>query len=344
MQRLDCHRSSPRVRLPFAVTEGRGNSERRSVHVPFGAPECAIGGIETAETQIVVPHQRFQVRNRLFQRNPRGVLQIGNGASVPFRPHSIMVVPARSRQSLGEASPIRGETPADENCEMIADGILKFTAGEGSASTRVLCGMILATYGGTLGLFDHLSEAIVEDAGHSEPLRHAFAEMIGELAKPGVGTRALTEALMKQCLILLLRQHLVHHSVDSPFFSALQDRRLARAVAAILERPAETHTVDGLAQLAGMSRSAFTERFAEVFGQSPIDFLTKVRLRLAAHLLTTTDLPIKLVAKSIGYASRSYFSRAFRATYGHDPATFRSFGTSPQDEPWADKAAPVGSG
>lgn len=269
-----------------------------------------------------------------------GVLQIGSGASVAFSPHNIMVVPARARQTLGEASPVHGEAPADENCEMLADGLLKFTAGEGAPTTRIVCGMILATYGGTLGLFDHLSEPIVENAEDVEPLRHAFQEMIGELAKPGVGTRALTEALMKQCLILLLRQHLIHRSVDSPFFTALQDRRLARAVAAILERPADPHTVDGLAALAGMSRSAFTERFSQVFDQSPIDFVTKVRLRLAAHLLTTTDLPVKLVAKSIGYASRSYFSRAFRAAYGQDPASFRTFGTSPADEPWADAARP----
>jgi hypothetical protein len=52
---------------------------------------------------------------------------------------------------------------------------------------------------------------------------------------------------MKQCLILLLRQHLIHHSVDSPSLAQLQDRRLARAVAAILERPADQHTIDGLA-------------------------------------------------------------------------------------------------
>ena len=267
-----------------------------------------------------------------------GVLQIGNGASVAFSPHSIMVVPARARQSLGEARPVRGDTPADQHCEMIADGILKFTAGEGSPTTRVVCGMILATYGGMLGLFDNLSEPIVQNVGDVEPLRRAFGEMIGEMANPGVGTRALTEALMKQCLILLLRRHLFHESIDSPFFVSLQDRRLARAIAAILERPASPHTVDGLATLAGMSRSSFTERFVLVFGQSPIDFVTKVRLRMAAHLLTTTDLPVKLVAKSIGYASRSYFSRAFRAAYGQDPASFRAFGTSPEDEPWADPA------
>ena len=265
-----------------------------------------------------------------------GVLETGNGATVAFQAHSIMVVPARAPQILGDPSPTRGHKPAAENCEMLGDGMLKFTTGEGAPSIRIVCGTILATYGGMLGLFDHLGEPIVESAGEVEALQHAFQEMLGELSNPGLGTRALTEALMKQCLILLLRRHLLHQGVDSPFFGALHDHRLARAVTAILEHPAAPHTVDSLALLAGMSRSAFTERFAQVYGQSPIDFLMKVRLRLAAHLLTTTALPVKIIARTIGYDSRTYFSRAFRAVYGKGPAEFRTFGTSPEDEPWAD--------
>ena len=67
-----------------------------------------------------------------------------------------------------------GMAPADANCEMFADGILKFTTGESKTTTRVVCGMILATYGCTLGLFDHLIALIVEDAGDVESLRRAF--------------------------------------------------------------------------------------------------------------------------------------------------------------------------
>ena len=63
-----------------------------------------------------------------------------------------------------------------------------------------------------------------------------------------------------------------------------------------------------------------------------MDFVQKVRLRVAARLLTTTDLPIKVIANSIGYASRSYFSRAFRAAYGADPKTFRMLGNPDQQE------------
>ncbi len=52
--------------------------------------------------------------------------------------------------------------------------------------------------------------------------------------------------------------------------------------------------------------------------------MQRVRLHHAAHLLSTTDLPIKIIASSVGYASRSHFSRAFRDAYDTDPTTYRS--------------------
>lgn len=270
-----------------------------------------------------------------------GVLDTGTGTAASFAKHAIIIVPARVRQSLGDAAPVRGEAPAEDNCTMIADGIIRFAAGDGPPVTRIVCGTIVANYGGVLGLFDNLTQPLVEDTGAMQPVRDAFDEIISELASPSVGTRALTEALMKACLIRLLREHLVRDGTSSPFFASLQDRRLARAVVAILERPADPHTVESLAELAAMSRSSFARRFGEIFDQSPIDFVTRVRLRLAAHLLVTTDVPVKLIAQTVGYQSRSYFSRAFRAAYGQDPAGYRMFGTSPEDERWADPQPPI---
>ena len=72
-----------------------------------------------------------------------------------------------------------------------------------------------------------------------------------------------------------------------------------------------------------MSRSTFAERFAKSYGETPIEFVQRVRLRLGAHLLQATDLPIKVIAVSVGYASRSYFTRAFRTTHGIDPRSYR---------------------
>ena len=148
--------------------------------------------------------------------------------------------------------------------------------------------------------------------------------MVEEIARPGVGTAEVTGALMKQCLILFLRKHLTERGVDSPIFRALRDPRLADAVAAVIAAPAAPHTVESLSALCGMSRTAFAERFTAAVGEGPIAFLQRARRRLAAQLLTTTPTPIKAIAASVGYASRSYFSHAFKAAYGVDPTAYRS--------------------
>ena len=236
----------------------------------------------------------------------------------------MIVVPGRVSQSLGEKDVVAGEASAAENCGLLADGLVKFTAGDGSGDTLVVCATISASYGGALGLFDHLRGPVVADLSEGETLRNLFAVMLGEIATPGIGTQALTEALMKQCLILLLRHHLLQLNVSSPFFTVLQDHRLARAITTVMEQPALPHTVDSLASLAGMSRSVFSARFVDAFEQTPIEFVQRVRLRLGAQLLHGTDLPIKVIAASVGYASRSYFTRAFRSAHGVDPRTFRT--------------------
>jgi AraC family transcriptional regulator, activator of mtrCDE len=249
-----------------------------------------------------------------------GRIEIDGGVSAAFAANSIVIVPARVSQKLAApAAEAAGEAAADQNCTMTDDGLLRFVAGDGSADLLVVCGTISASYGGALGLFDHLREPVVEDCTGSNLIRHSFDALLEEIARPTVGTQVLTEALMKQCLIIVLRQHLGRDGVASPLLAPLRDQRLAQAVAAAVERPAAPHTVESLAAVAGMSRSAFAQAFAATYDQGPLDFVRRLRLRLAANLLTTTDLPIKVIAASIGYASRSYFSRAFKASYGTTP-------------------------
>jgi AraC-like DNA-binding protein len=252
-----------------------------------------------------------------------GALQTDAGVAVPFGTHSIIIVPPGKHQSLARPSGPLRDAPAAENCSPAADGLVKFDAGSGEGEILTICATITATYGGGFGLFDSLVEPIVENIASLEQVRDAFRIMLAEIAKPGIGTRALTEALMKQCMILLLRKHLEHQGPASPVFAVLKDARLARAVAAIVGHPSAPYGLSELAEIAGMSRSSFADRFSEAFGQSPLEFLQKVRLRHAAHLLGATDLPVKVVASSVGYASRSHFSRTFRDTYGVDPTTYR---------------------
>ncbi len=260
-----------------------------------------------------------------------GVLQTDTG-SVFFRADNILIVPARVSQSLGEVGASAGVAAGEEHATLVDDGLVKFTAGDGSRDILIVCGAISATFGGALGLFDRLREPLVEDLSSSNILRQLFELLVEELSRPKVGTQVLTESLMKHCLVLVLRQHVTRRGDASPFFMALQDRQLAQAVTAVLERPATAHTVKSLAAIAGISRSSFAERFTRAYNLSPLDFVRRVRLRHAANLLSTTALPVKVIASSSGYVSRSYFSRAFRAAYGVDPKNFRVSRSSAEQE------------
>ena len=264
-----------------------------------------------------------------------GVLRIPDGKSVEFRPNSIVIVPAGVAQYLGEIDAKKGEVPGDLNTGIEGDGLIRFTAGDGTRDILLVCGTITASYGGALGVFDHLQAPLIEDLSSSSDIAiPAFRLLLEELSKPTIGTQVMTESLMKQCLVLLLRRQLAR-GIGSSFFAALQDERLGRAVTSVLEKPANPHSVDSLASEAGMSRSAFGERFVQAYGQSPVDFVRKVRLRLAATLLSNTAIPINVVAGNVGYSSRSYFTRAFRAAYGVDPKTYRAFGGYAEKEPEA---------
>ena len=97
-------------------------------------------------------------------------------------------------------------------------------------------------------------------------------------------------------------------------------------LASILEQPQRHYSLELLAEQAPMSRSAFAQEFAACFGRTPMAFLRDVRLRRAAELLRSTDLPVSTVASRVGFASRSAFTHAFREGFGRTPASFRTAG------------------
>jgi transcriptional regulator GlxA family with amidase domain len=106
-------------------------------------------------------------------------------------------------------------------------------------------------------------------------------------------------------------------------FSVLRDPLVARAFAAMAMRPGDDHSVQSLADVACLSRSAFAARFTGVIGKSPMQVLRELRLRQAMQQLKAGDAAIELIARNAGYASRSSFIKAFKRSYGMDPSEVR---------------------
>ena len=251
-----------------------------------------------------------------------GHFQVGASPPIPFSSPSVLIIPTAENHWVGDAAAQANVREAADRCALLGDGLVEFTAGSGAGDRLMLCGALPAPYQGGFGFFDLLRAPVAGDMVAGVIPASVFDAMANEIAHAGFGTQAMCQALMKQGLIALLRDRRDRETQLAG--GAIIHPRLAKAVAAIIESPAAAHTVDSLASLSGMSRASFSDHFSKAFGQGPIDFVQKARLRIAARLLRTTDLPIKVIAQTAGYAGPRPFSRAFQAAYGFGPANYRA--------------------
>ncbi|MFJ3407596.1 helix-turn-helix domain-containing protein [Promicromonospora sp. NPDC090134] len=105
---------------------------------------------------------------------------------------------------------------------------------------------------------------------------------------------------------------------------ATADTQVADVVAALADRPGEPWTLDRMAALVHLSRSALTERFRRATGHSPMQVLREVRMHRARTLLIDRCLPVTRVAFEVGYGSVAAFSRAFTSDHGLSPLAWRT--------------------
>lgn len=256
-----------------------------------------------------------------------GRLVIHDALPVQLEPHTFVLLPPGVEYRIESASSksVQLEHRA-RLCGMSSDeSIPTLTVGEGQQGVVTACGELRVGSVGWPDLFTSLGEPLVVRFGGAEGLQNQFVTLLAESARPGIGSRVLTEALLKQCLVLALRRwiDLEASPLSLPWLAGVADKRLNRALHAVFEQPATAFTVESLAMIAGMSRSAFAAAFRRAFGQSPMSLVKLVRLRRASELLIATALPVVDVAKRVGFSSRSNFSLAFSQLHGMDPSRFR---------------------
>lgn len=83
-------------------------------------------------------------------------------------------------------------------------------------------------------------------------------------------------------------------------------------------------SIQALADELGLDRSHLHRVFKAATGVSPQEYLLDLRIRKASELLKRTDLPISVIALSVGYEDTLYFSRLFKKKKGHSPTRYRA--------------------
>jgi AraC-like DNA-binding protein len=120
---------------------------------------------------------------------------------------------------------------------------------------------------------------------------------------------------------------------ETGWLAGLRDPAVARGLTLLHGRLAEPWTTERLAREAGMSRSAFADRFTAVIGQPPMRYLAHWRLQLATRQLRESHRSLAQIAHDIGYESDAAFTRAFKRAYGISPSAWRAQSRTPEGPP-----------
>src|SRR5262245_39864907 len=107
---------------------------------------------------------------------------------------------------------------------------------------------------------------------------------------------------------------------------ARPDLPTGQSIVHIVPCPQDPWTVERLAALCGMSRSAFANRFTKLVGEPPLRYLSRWRMHKAIEMLGENRMTTAEVASLTGYESEAAFSKAFKKWNGQGPGAYRRSG------------------
>ena len=225
-----------------------------------------------------------------------------------------------------------------KDARRLRDGFAGIKDGEGPECV-VLSGVV-SPHPSSGSLLSEVLPALVHVRGASPeaaPIQWLLEQILEERrgVRPG---RAISSELLAQLLFVqALRAHLGGTGqLPSGWLRAIRDERIAPTLRLMHGDPGHKWTLGELAKASAMSRTSFATHFKAVAGVAPLAYLTRWRMRLAQRALRDDPVTISQLAASLGYASESAFSNAFKRVTGSAPRHYRHVAhghasTSPED-------------
>jgi AraC-like DNA-binding protein len=91
----------------------------------------------------------------------------------------------------------------------------------------------------------------------------------------------------------------------------------------ILKNPAKDYTLNKISLKSGLTQAKLQDGFKFLYKRTVTEYIRHVRLESARDMLKNTDLNVTQVVYSVGFSSRSYFSKIFREKYDITPNQFK---------------------
>ena len=247
------------------------------------------------------------------------------GELLALGPGDVVLLPRGEGHAVSD-SPRSPKVKLEEWLASRETGASTYVLGGSGVESRLLCGCFPFEAPGAHPVLRLLPER-VHLRGASEEAR-ALMPTVSLLEREYERGERGASVTISRLLDVLLVQVLRAWADAQPqggagWLGALGDPMLARALSLLHSDSAKAWTVDALAQRSGTSRATLARRFTSEVGMAPLEYLTRLRMQEATHLLRDGQEGLAAVADRVGYASEFAFNRAFRRVMGMPPGQYR---------------------
>ncbi|WP_299334144.1 AraC family transcriptional regulator [uncultured Psychroserpens sp.] len=182
-------------------------------------------------------------------------------------------------------------------------------------------------------LNDRLYEVFV-DTDHDNRFAHYgalnlkmadFIKKMKKIKSKGMVKVLKIEALVYDMLSLYIQQHnKFQNGVQLPNLLSKTELKIVKQQGnSIIKNPSFNYSLEQLAQDTGLSQAKLQDGFKFLYKRTVTEYVRHVRLEAARDLMNNADLNVSQVVYSIGFTSRSYFSKIFKEKYDITPSEYR---------------------
>ena len=281
----------------------------------------------------VAPGAQHAIEYHVVTAGSCWISLVGDNATEPVKLNEgdIVVVPHGDPHVVSSAPGMRAEPNLEvygKPGEHVAVPFQLQTGGDGPSETRLICGFFSCD----VRPFNPLLESLPRFmrfgrdslASHSlldEFIRFATAEMGNKRA----GSQSVLNRLSELMFVEIIRLYMDQlEGSNTGWLAGLRDPLVGRALTLLHARPSHAWTLEQLASEAAASRSVLADRFNDLVGYPPIQYLTRWRMQIAARRLMDPGARVAAVAHEVGYESEAAFSRAFKKFVGQSPGQWRT--------------------
>ncbi|HEY3599371.1 MAG TPA: AraC family transcriptional regulator [Paraburkholderia sp.] len=297
----------------------------------FTAPWCVIGQTDSALCASFLPRSERVVSYHLItQGHCWARLPDDPESAVRLDAGELLVVPQGEAHIMGSALdllPVPSGPLLARQFEAAPGEVMRLSYGGGGAQTHIVCGFLAcddALSNPVLSSLPRIFKVDMRNDPRSAWLEASLEFAAAEAAEWRAGSATVLARLSELLFVEAVRRCIDTLPADRKgWLAGVRDRFVGRALALLHAQPAYCWTVDELARKVGLSRSALAQRFTDLLGQPPMQYLAHWRLMIAAQELAAGGKTLAAVAQQVGYESEAAFNRAFKREFGMPPAGWR---------------------